>query len=1055
MRAAGAVVKTLVVTDIVDSTALLEKLGDERASLVFARCDRAARSGLADFGGQEIDKTDGFLLLFDRPIDACRYVIAYHSALAALATELGVGLSARAGIHLGEVFLRENLPEDITRGAKPIEVEGLAKPTVARLAGLARGRQTLLTRSAFELARRAAVGETLSVEPLQWLAHGPYLFKGVDEPLEVFEVGVAGFAPLSVPADSEKARRAVAAGDETTLGWRPAPGQEIPHRSNWIVRDKLGEGGFGEAWLAAHKKTAEKRVFKFCFQADRLRSLRREVMLFRLMKEALGSRDDIAQVLDWQFDEPPYFLEAEYTAGGSFNQWAADQGGLETIPLATRLELIAQVAIALSAAHSVGVLHKDIKPANVLIATDPQGLPKARLTDFGIGLVEDKQRLLEKGITAFDFTRVMSPGSEATAGTHLYMAPELIEGKVASVQADIYALGVMLYQAVVGDFGRALTSNWDRDIQDDLLREDIAALVDGVPGHRLANAADVAERMRTLEPRRAERAAEQRRRDEAAAAGRALERARRRRKQGTILAAVGGAVILVVSVLAVQAVRARGDADFRRAQAEDLIGYMLGDLRAKLTPVGRLDVLDGVGRKALEYFAAIPKSEVSDADQMRHSKTLSQIGEVRIDQGKLAEALELFRQSLRIALDVTARHPANAAWQVALGASRFWVGDALRRQGDLKGALEHWQAYLAISKALNEHHPDNAEYRLELFYAYSNLGTLQESQGDLKGALQAFRDSLAIIQQVAASDHVTPLRQDELAIAHNKIARVLEKQGDLPGALQSYTNDLAIREVLARQEPANMNWKFNLATIHRFVGMLLQIMGQAEAGLEHLQASRNLAQELTRRDPANSTWRREHAVSNGNRAVALLRMGSMDESGKLLESDREFLERYTAANPTNIPRKRDLASIHLALGEYRMQQGNPGAAIAAARSAIALLEALLQNNAADEDATVLSSDAHILLGAALARAGRKAEAAAAWNQANQLVEARARHSADWRLLDPWARSLMHLGRLKEAAPVVKGLVYIGYREPSFLALCKQRGLPIEPPPRARAQQPRS
>ena len=1043
MGTAGALVKTLVVTDLVDSTALTEEIGDARASLVFARCDRAARSRLAEFGGQEVDKTDGFLLLFDRPIDACRYLIAYHSDLAALSAETGIGLSARAGVHLGEVFLRENAPEDIARGAKAIELEGLAKPTVARLANLARGRQTLLTRSAFELARRAAVGETLSDQPLQWLAHGPYLFKGVDEPVEVFEVGVTGFAPLSVPADSDKARRAVAAGDETTLGWRPAPGQEIPHRSNWVVREKLGEGGFGEVWLAAHKKTADQRVFKFCFQAERLRSLRREVMLFRLMKEALGNREDIAQVLDWQFDEPPYFLEAEYTKGGSFSDWAKEQGGLKRIPLATRLELIAQVAVALSAAHSVGVLHKDIKPANVLIASDPQGLPKARLTDFGIGLVEDKQRLLDQGITVFDFTRVMSPTSEATAGTHLYMAPELIEGKTASVQADIYALGVMLYQAVVGDFGRALTSNWIRDVDDALLREDIAALVDGSPARRPANAADIAERLRTLERRRTERVTEERRREEAAAAGLALQRAQRRRKLATIFAGVGGVVLLVVSVLAVQAVRARGDADFRRAQAEDLIGFMLGDLRAKLTPVGRLDVLDGVGKKALEYFAAIPASAVTDADQMRHSKTLSQIGEVRMDQGKLAEALALFQQSLKIAIDVTARNPAVAEWQVALGASHFWVGDALRRQGDLQGALQHWQRYFDISKALAERHPDHPEYQIELSWGYTNLGTLRETQGDLEGALHAFRDNLAINQQLAARDPENVQRQHELAISHNKIARILEKRGDLQGALKSYENDLAIREALAVKEPADMQWKFNLAMSHRFVGMLLHIMGQGDAALAHLQISGNLAQELTGRDPANSTWRRERAVSNWNSAVVLLRLGRPSDSGRLLETDRAFFERYTAADPTNTNRKRDLASIHVAIGEYQLRQGNPGGAAAAVGSAMAIFDGLLQKDPADKDSRGQLSDAQNALGSALAGAGRKAEAAAAWARVGLLIESQARGSSDWRLLDPWARSLMHLGRVQEAALIVERLVSSGYREPRFLALCRQRGLPVD------------
>jgi len=462
---------------------------------------------------------------------------------------------------------------EFTPGSRPSSL-------LQQLACLAQRRQVLLSRSAFDLARDAADGNG---DGLEWLAHGPYLFEGMREPVDVFEVGRPGQSFLRPPPDTKTARRAIRPGDEATLGWRPAPGLAVPGREGWTFLDKLGEGGFGEVWLAGHP-SGERRVFKFCFNASRLRGLKREATLLRLLKDELGDRDDIAKVLDWNFDEPPYFLESEYTEGGSLADWGRAAGGIGTVPLETRLLLIAQVAEALAAAHSVGVLHKDVKPQNVLITEDDGGGPKARLTDFGVGLVRDKSVLLGRDFTVTGFTETTEDGTRSRSGSRLYMAPEVLEGRTPTTLADIYALGVMLYQVVVGDLERALAPGWERDVADDLLREDIGECVEGRPEKRLQNASLLADRLRSLERRRAEKD---------------VPRRRQRRK---LAWAVGGALLAVGSAMTLFRLAERA-AERPVPQFQRITFHNAGAGSARFSTDGQTIVYNRYGDRPLEVFS--------------------------------------------------------------------------------------------------------------------------------------------------------------------------------------------------------------------------------------------------------------------------------------------------------------------------------------------------------------------------------------------------------------------------------------------------------------------
>jgi non-specific serine/threonine protein kinase len=361
-----------------------------------------------------------------------------------------------------------------------------------------------------------------------------------------------------------------------------APGNDVPHRPGWRLVRRLGTGGYGDAWLVEQEKSGARKMFKFAADGAGLAALRREVSLSRLLREALGERADLNRILDWQFDDPPAFIETAWFEPGNLAEWATTEGGAARVPLPVRLELAARIADALAAIHALAVLHKDLKPANILIRLDANGHPAPVLTDFGSGRALDPAVL-----DAFGITRPEPDGTreDSTAGTAMYRAPELSAGGAPTVQADIFALGVILFQLVAGDLRRPLAPGWEDQVADPLLRDDIGAAAAGDPARRLADATVIARRLRTLAARREAAAAAAAREQAAAATRRALELARARR--APLLALVG--VLLLASAtslfLLLRAQRAERSAEAEAARATTVTKFLTDDLLSAANPL--------------------------------------------------------------------------------------------------------------------------------------------------------------------------------------------------------------------------------------------------------------------------------------------------------------------------------------------------------------------------------------------------------------------------------------------------------------------------------------
>lgn len=520
-----------MLTDIAAASTLRSRLGITEYARRAAVHDRLFRTIVKSVPGARLlrDLGDGFMARFETASAAVEAGLRFQRALATEQWDAD-GFRARLSVDLGEAA-------EVDAGepgrAKVVSSTDLA----ARTMDLALPGQILLTRAAFD-ETRAHPFEQPSAAPvaLRWIAHGQYVMKGIDEPIELFEVGEPGIAPLATPPDTDRARRRLE--DEDLLGWRPAVGAAIPSRESWILDERLGAGGFGEVWLAHRNEDGERRVFKFCFDARHLRSFRRELRILNLLRDELGACPDIARLYDVQLARPPYFLESEHAPGGNLTQWAARKGGIATLSLDARLDLFARTATALARAHSVGVLHRDLKPSNILIYEADDGSPRPCLSDFGIGLVTDRTRLRAQPGGPGEPTSRTEDGEEpGRIGTRPYQPPESLLGAPHTVEGDVYALGVLLFQLVVADLTAPMGVGFGALVTDPLLRADIETMVDRDPARRLHSAAEAGERIRGLAARR-ERAEAQARFER--------ERAKARRRRRVIATVAVSALLLAV-----------------------------------------------------------------------------------------------------------------------------------------------------------------------------------------------------------------------------------------------------------------------------------------------------------------------------------------------------------------------------------------------------------------------------------------------------------------------------------------------------------------------------
>lgn len=598
-----------------------------------------------------------------------------------------------------------------------------------------------------------------------------------------------------------------------------APGFSPPQRPLWQLQQALP--GRGNVWLARHSKTGDARVFKFALDDAEQARLKREITLYRVLQQTRSHDDSPSLVMDWNLSEAPWFLELRWCPLGSLQDWFAVHGA--GCDRATRLQLALQAIDCVAAAHAVGVLHTDIKPANFLVEQSPQvnaptgacnpGNLQLRLGDLGSGGV-DSQRLDTLQLTRMGLTDAGSSGDHP--GTSAYLAPERLAGEPPTLQSDVYALGVMLYQLLVGDLNRPLAPGWQRDIDDPLLVEDIAAAADLLPCHRIGSAAELGRRLRELDARRQQR-------DAAATLQREMHSLQQRRRAWRLLAAGVAGLLLISGLYSWQLLKARDAAETAAALNRELHTFIVNDLLGAADPfragggeqVTVKSVLDKARERsrqqladrpqlyagvmlalgtsyrhlsqpklALESFRAGLDAITDQGDTEPGLRRDLQLGEIEtlIDQSRYPEAKA---KLAALPLPAAADHDAPRYWRQLNAQS--WLEKNL---GAYAKALQTVQPVLQGTETLVNKNADRSlqELRATALWHYAEAS---HQQGRWQQAEQAVRESLRIYRQTRGEDSAyvawlnvslvwIEIAQHQFADAEQAVGEMLRNTARLP-----------------------------------------------------------------------------------------------------------------------------------------------------------------------------------------------------------------------------------------------------------------------------------
>lgn len=497
----------------------------------------------------------------------------------------------------------------------------------------------------------------------------------------------------------------------------------------------------------------------------------------------------------------------------------------------------------------------------------------------------------------------------------------------------------------------------------------------------------------------------------------------RRQKRLTYIAAVSLAGMALTSSLAIFAFDKRDEARDQRRQAEGLVGFMIGDLRGKLEPIGRLDALDAVGARALKYFESQDKSELSDAALAQRSRALTMMGEISSLRGDLDGALARYGEAMAGTEEMVRRAPDDAQLLFDHAQNVFWVGEIARQRGQMGRAEAAMREYRRLADRMVAIDPANAKWRMETQYADANLGIVLLAQRRFAEASRQFQQALNTIERFAAADPRNGDYQKSRAESLGWLADAKRSEGRLDEAIALRERQLALLKGLAQMGRGDVEYRQKLIPAHQALGRLLASKGASDPAIRQFRSAVNEASTLIPTEPDNTLWRDFAASARFALADAFIADRKYDEAAAQTRAGCGLVDRLLALDPSVVDWRASKRTCLTLRARLAVAAGADDEALALAKQV--LDDALAEKDADPIEKRYTTAVAYRLLGDVHRQLGDPQSARIAWQAGldalpRDIAERPSEMNERWELL-------RRLGRGSAAGAIRTRLDSMGYR----------------------------